>query len=850
MKKLSLIAARNSIYSACGKFSVKVISFVFTIFIIRWLGDAAYGQYVIVWSYVTVFAMLSDAGLSTYAVREIAKKAPGSQYIAGNIIALRIMLAASTMFLIVTSAWLFGYSQQFLWYVFLAAAILPLYAVQDPLDATLQAQERFDLAAIAIIAGQLVFVGFGLIFLFLEWHITGLIVAGLLNVFVSALLAWYLMRYTQSNLQWRIRPSQWWCFLKISFPFGLIKLWSTWALKIDIIILSLFWFEQMAGWYGAAYAIVIGVLMVSSSINGALYPTLSRQFAEEAVKLPTIYEIFLKYLLLLSLPVAGGVFLTSDKWVAMLYGSDFAPAALALSILIWTVPLIFVSEFFRYSLLATNREHLVVKGLGGVILLNILLNIWWIPLYGFLAAAIITVVSELLLLLFYVWYLHSDIKPIALSQVVFAPLSATAILMIVLYFLSTTSLVGQIVIGGIVYTSLILLFRVIKPMDYQLLFNSNKRDRETTSVLSVEIGNKLLPKISVFIPAYNAGPFVAQAIESVLAQSYSNYELIVIDDGSTDNTIKVLEKYQSHQKVKIYQNKKNMGMAPTWNIGLKLCRGELIAKLDADDFYEPTFLETMVGFSQNHQQVGLIFSGVKLLYPDGRSEPEMSSMRSWVREPQDFLPTLLQLCIIRSPSVCVRRDCYKKLGGFIEDMYIHADWEMWVRIAANYPVGFIAHRLANYRMSYSFNVTAQAAFDGRSMHDLKLWLDLLDQNQLPYQLTKDEEEKLRWGMYELEMHFAATAAYHQQEAMQTAYTLFAEGILPEQVPDSEKEKMRKVYTYLHQGICAFRDRKMKEARRFFLQAIKTDPTYCKPLWIWSKLLLTFIGRTKWGFLYK
>jgi glycosyltransferase involved in cell wall biosynthesis len=358
------------------------------------------------------------------------------------------------------------------------------------------------------------------------------------------------------------------------------------------------------------------------------------------------------------------------------------------------------------------------------------------------------------------------------------------------------------------------------------------------------------PLVSIFIPAYNAGQFVAQAIDSVLAQTYSNYELIIIDDGSTDDTALVLKAYQSHPKITIQRNPKNVGMAANWNIGLGLCQGEFIAKLDADDFYEPGYLEAVVKVFQKNKTVGLVFSGLNLIYSDGHVEPEMISLRSWVRNRQNFLPTLLQLCVIRSPTVCVRRSCYDQLGGFIEQMQIHADWEMWVRIVAHYPIGFIARRLANYRMNYGSNCTAQAAFDGRSKNDLRLWLNLLKNNELPYRLSAAEQDKLRWGIYAIEMHFAGTAAYYKRAEMQKAYTAFAEEVLPNRPSPSEMERMRQVYINLHQGLCAFQEQKLKEARYYFLQAIKIGPAYCKSFWIWSKLLLTFVGRTKWGIIYK
>ncbi len=845
------IAARNSVFSTFGKLAVKAISFGFTIFIVRWLGDAEYGQYVIIWAYISVFAMFSDAGLSLYTIREIAKGGPESHSIAGNVICLRLVLAALTMMLVLMVAWLAGYSSQFLSYLVLASLILLAYAFQDPLDALLQAYERFDLAAMALIVGQLTFVGSGTLFLLLGWRINGLIVAALLNVVVAAAVAAWFMRDCRLSLRWQLQPRQWPRFLRLAVPFGLIKLWLTWSLKIDIVILSWFWVEQMAGWYGAAYAIVLGALVLSNSMNSALYPTLSRKFSRNPRTLPPLYERILKYLLVLSLPMAVGVFFTADSWVTLLYGRAFEPARVALSILIWVVPLAFVSEFFRTVLMATSRERVAVRGLALVVMANILLNLWWIPLYGFLGAAVISVVSEALLVGFYLGQLRSELRTPNMAKVLLAPLGAALGLMLILYLWQGGTLVTEVVLGGGVYLTLIWVFGIIKLDEVRPLLRATPYQVEREEVPAMSTQNSAaLPLVSVFIPVYNAGQYVAQAIESVLKQSYPNYELIIIDDGSTDETAQVLALYRHHPRIRLYQNSENLGISPTWNRAIGLCRGTIIAKLDADDFYEPHQMETVVNFYQHHPEVGLVFSGLNLIYPDGRVEAEMKYMQTWVRQRHEFLPALLRLCLIRAPTVFVQRACYDRLGGVLEAMKLHSDWEMWVRIAAAYPVGFIARRLANYRMSHGPNATAQAAVDGRSMHDLQLWLDKLTKNELPYTLTPDEENSFRWGIYELEMHFAAMAACRQQPDLQQAYTTFAEQVIPTALPEAELKKMRQVHTSLHQGLFAFRERELKQARRYFWQAIKTEPRYCKSPWIWSKLLLTFIGRTKWGLMYK
>ncbi len=827
--------ARNSFFGAFGKLSIKLIGFLFTILIVRWLGDENYGRYSLVWSYVVIFSMLSDAGLNMYAIREIAKKEANSQFIAGNILVMRVLLALTSMLFILGTVWALGYSAQFLFYVFLASNVLLLYAIQEPLDGVLQANERFDLSVAAVMAGLLVFVGVGLILLWLGWQITGVIVARLLNVLVSIVLVWKLLTSYRQDLQWQIKPGLWSNFLRAAIPFGLIKLWLSWSTRIDTIILAWFWTEQMVGWYSAAYALILGIMVISNSINAAFYPALSRQYHQDPTQMSKIYETALKYLLVISLPIAGITFLTADEVTYLLYGAEFAPVGAVLAIMIWVAPLAFASEFLRHVLLSVNQEQAAMRGLILAVLVNIGLNLWLIPAYGFLAAGIVAFIAETLLVLLYAWQLRVELESINLTNVLLKPFLATLVAMLIVNSLSSFSLLWQIAGGSLTYIITIWLLQVVKSDEYQPFLDSLRPTRHHPFISTIP--SEAL--VSVFIPTYNASRFVTQAIDSVLAQTYQNYELIMVDDGSTDGTIDLLRPYQGHPKITIQRNPRNVGMAANWNVGLSLCQGEFIAKLDADDFYEPGYLEAMVEVFRQNKNVGLVFSGLNLIYPDGRCEPEMVSLRSWVRSRKTFLPTLLQTCIIRSPTACVRRTCYEQLGHFNEQMYIHADWEMWTRLAANYPVGFVAQRLANYRLSYGSNRTAQAIKDGRSIADLKLWLNLLAEDGLPYHLSQAELNSFKWGIYDLEMHFAGIAAYHRQPEMQGAYTAFAEEMLPNHLSSAEVGRLRWVYTHLHQGIYAFREKKLKEAWRFLLQALRGQPASDQPTRAWSQLPLVF-----------
>lgn len=352
-----------------------------------------------------------------------------------------------------------------------------------------------------------------------------------------------------------------------------------------------------------------------------------------------------------------------------------------------------------------------------------------------------------------------------------------------------------------------------------------------------------LPFCSVVIPTYNAAPYVTEAIDSVLAQTYPNYEVIVIDDASTDGTPEILERYRHQPKIRLYQNPENLGMAANWNAGLQLARGELIAKLDADDLYAPNFLAEVAPVFQKNPTVGLVFSAAKLIHSNGQVTQEKRYFRSRVYSGREFMTHLLRACVLRSPTVCVRRECYDRLGHFWPSLSIHADWEMWVRIVSHYDVGYVAKYLASYRLPYGENCTSQVCRDERSIRDFKLWLSLLEEGRLPYRLTRAQMWQLRNGIYELEMAFAALCLKEEAGEMAEKYCAFAEKVvsMAPTLSADERLKLRWAKLYLERGRLAHLQRRAKEARQYLLKALLGEARFRRQPMVWALLATAFLG---------
>ena len=208
------------------------------------------------------------------------------------------------------------------------------------------------------------------------------------------------------------------------------------------------------------------------------------------------------------------------------------------------------------------------------------------------------------------------------------------------------------------------------------------------------------PRVSVVIPTYNNSQTIGEAVESVLAQTYSNTEIIVIDDGSTDDTRLGLEKYAG--KID-YRYQPNQERSVARNHGIRLARGRYIAFLDADDWWLPDKLGRQIAHAEAHPDLGLIYSWVNVVDETGTQLRVLGAERpSSEATGADLFEWFLLGNSAPTPSVVVRRECLDRVGLFDETITYIEDWDLWMRIASKYPVGHVAEPLACYSVHHSY----------------------------------------------------------------------------------------------------------------------------------------------------
>ena len=201
-----------------------------------------------------------------------------------------------------------------------------------------------------------------------------------------------------------------------------------------------------------------------------------------------------------------------------------------------------------------------------------------------------------------------------------------------------------------------------------------------------------MTKVSVIIPAYNAMTYLPKTIESVLKQTFTDFEVIIVNDGSSDGIEEWVDTITDNRVKLISQ--KNQGAAAARNTGIADAKGAYIAFLDSDDLWEPTKLKKQVYCLDNNRDVGLVYAWISLIDENGNNRGKIFANNS---EGYVWEKLIEENIVMSGSAAMVRRDCFEKLGVFDQNLRFAEDWEMWIRIASNYSFAVIKEILVYYR---------------------------------------------------------------------------------------------------------------------------------------------------------
>ena len=276
-------------------------------------------------------------------------------------------------------------------------------------------------------------------------------------------------------------------------------------------------------------------------------------------------------------------------------------------------------------------------------------------------------------------------------------------------------------------------------------------------------------KVSILIPTYNRAHLISRAIESVLAQTHKDYEIVVVDDGSTDNTTQILEVYKDRIK---YIYKPNGGVSSARNLGLKHISGDFLVFLDSDDIIYPDKLQIQSGYLVKHPKIDVVCSAWKEIDNDN-----LSIEREYKPEkPKKILEKLIwESYAFPIHAVMIRRDCLKKVPEFDINLPASEDTDFWVRLA-----------LAGYKFGCTPDLVCEYIKTPNSLSQDKALLHELDNRLLgknfsdplfPVRLLKKKNEIFAYYKFRSGIHFFSSSEQDDKDKLQIAQKFFNEALL-------------------------------------------------------------------------
>lgn len=469
--------AKNAGTLLFSKMLSRLLAFFYIMYTARYLGAKGFGVLSFALAFTGIFGVFTDLGLGQLTIREVARKKSLAGIYLSNVSVMKVILVALTFGIIALVINLLGYPEQTIWVVYIITLSVIFNAFTGTFNSIFQAFERMEYVSFGqILNSVLMFVG--VIFAIRQgFNIIGFASLFLISSIIVLALSFVMLRWKFRNpahiaIRWNqgINWSFWKPTIREALPFGLSAIFVTIYFWIDSVMLSLMKGNEIVGWYNAAYRLIFGLMLIPTVSVASIFPVMSRHFKSEKSLLKQEYEIAFKHLFVTAIFILIFGFLFAEKTIIIIYGTGYLPSIIAFQVLIWVIPVIFLTYLFGNFLAAIDKQKIVTMIAGANAGLNVVLNMLLIPKLGFIGASMATVLTEALGLVLMGSYISRHIFRISISKNILRPVYCGIFTAISIYFLrQQVNWIVAGVIGIFIYILLLFMFRIISRSDIKLV---------------------------------------------------------------------------------------------------------------------------------------------------------------------------------------------------------------------------------------------------------------------------------------------------------------------------------------------------------------------------------------------
>jgi len=433
--------AKNSMAPMALNLFNRGIDFVFAMFYLRLLGPAAAGSFATAIAAAMIFEIIANYGLEILLVREVSQDhSQASRYLLNTSI-LRIFAAfvgAIPVIILVQATNLF--SNPFTTQEIVAIAFIMLGMVFSGMSkgvtSLFYVYEKAEIPAAMTTLTTIMKVGFGVAVLLMGYSFVGLAAVSIVsNVVTLSILLVMARQNFHLPGPWRVDWSLQKQMVRLGFPLMLIHMLQTIFISSDVYLLRVMLpnGEEVVGWYNSAYKWFNALQIVPSFFTLALFPIISREIKRSLAAAQRMYMLSLKLMLLLALPIAAAITFLAPLLIAIVAGAEYLPqGAIALQIVIWAIPIGWLNSVTNYVLIALGLEGMQPRAFTIAVAFNIITNLIFIPRFSFVAAGVTTILSEVVLMGMFAYYLRKKMPGVNWLHLLAKPLALTAVVVLIM----------------------------------------------------------------------------------------------------------------------------------------------------------------------------------------------------------------------------------------------------------------------------------------------------------------------------------------------------------------------------------------------------------------------------------
>lgn len=426
--------AKNTGVVIVGDAIFRVLSLVVTIYLARYLSPAGFGKYSFVFAYLAFFTIMTNLGLQTILVREISYNPSSISKLIGNAYIIKLILTIFAVISAMVVISFMSYPADTTTYIYIAAFTIFFISFTDLYDTIFQANLRMEYKVVAKLTFKFISAALILWIIYSKGTITQIMIALVFSELVKTLISYSFSRkFVRPRFE--IDFGLWKYLFKEAWPIALASVIGVIYYQVDIVMLSIMVGDAEVGLYSAAHKLVAALVVIPNALVLSLFPVMSVMFKTSKEKLVKSYELAVKYLIIITLPIAVGTTILADKIIFLIYGVEFSGSATALQILIWGVVVYSPSLVFMNLLTSIGKQKLTTITTLIYAFGNIVLNFILIPRLGYNGASIASVMTGVIGLIFGFYFVTRNFQALNIYKLILKPVISGLIMGAFVYFL-------------------------------------------------------------------------------------------------------------------------------------------------------------------------------------------------------------------------------------------------------------------------------------------------------------------------------------------------------------------------------------------------------------------------------